>query len=162
MIDHSPCTLTFPGGEKLRCEQISSEMMKFTSSNGEVYKSLKNNNVVSWNGDVRPEMREQRKPQKKKLSKKAKSKFAVAGFVILGIIIIILMDIFLSPKSSDLSMTKSEAYHEAQMKYHGIEPEKEFSFEEYGNGSYTLISPSCIIRVENTVSDGVELMKLSR
>lgn len=162
MIDHNPCTLIFPGGEKLKCEQISSEMMKFTSSNGEVYKSLKDNSVISWNGDVRPEMREVKKAQKKKMTQKQKSRLAVVGFVILGIIIIILMDLFLSPKSSDLNMTKSEAYHEAQMKYNKLESETEFSFEDYGNGSYTLIGPSCIIRVENTATGHVELMKLPR
>lgn len=163
MIDHSPCTLTFPGGEKLKCEQISSEMMKFTSSNGEVYKSLKDNNIVSWNGNVRPEMREEKMSQKKKkMTQKQKSKLAVAGFVVLGIIIIILMDLFLSPKTPDIGMTKEEAYHEAQMKYHGLEAETEFSFEDYGNGSYTLIGPSCIIRVENTEAGNVELMKLPR
>lgn len=162
MIDHSPCVLTFPGGEKLKVEQISSEMMKFTSSNGEVYKSLKDNSIVSWNGNVRPEMREQKTVQKKKMIQKQKSKLAVVGFVVLGIIIIILMDLFLSPKTPDLGMTKSEAYHEASMKYHGLETEDKFSFENYGNGSYTLIGPTCIIRVENTATGDVELMKLPR
>lgn len=164
MIDHEPCVLTFEGGQKLKCEQISSEVMKFTSPNGEVYKSLKDGHVISWNGDVCPEKKEHQKPiqKKKKMTQKQKSKLAVAGFVALGIIIIILMDLFLSPKTPDLGMTKEEAYHEAQMKYHGLETEDKFSFENYGNGSYTLIGPSCIIRVENTSAGGVELMKLPR